>query len=76
MTSSLKQLNKYQLNNRALLTPITLELLKAGDWRNTPAPLLSCTKCGGKISTFIMRFFNWRAEDFECYVCQGIKNNN
>ena len=69
MTGNLK-LNSHQRNNITLLTPITLELLKAGDWTRTPSSLMECVICGKGISTYIMRFFDWDGAKFKCYECQ------
>jgi hypothetical protein len=71
MSSNLKNLNKFARNNLAILTPITIELLKSGDFRNTPAPIMKCVSCGGwGITTTIMRWFSWDGARFECYQCQ------
>lgn len=71
----MKTLNKFQLNNVSLLTPIRLELLKSGDWRDTPAPLMKCVKCGGRTNTFLMRISNWQPEKFLCLSCDKKRKN-
>lgn len=71
MSKNLKNLNKFARNNLAILTPITIELLKSGDFRQTPAPIMKCVSCGGyRITTNIMSWFDWNGARFECYQCQ------
>lgn len=73
MTTKLN-LNKWQRSNVALLTPIVLETLRSGDWRNTPAPIMKCTNCGSRITTPIMKFYDFDGKLFLCYKCQGRDN--
>jgi len=75
MTEKTK-LNKFQRDNVSLLTPIALQLLKSGDWTRTPAPLMRCVSCGGRVSTPIMSFFGWDGTRFKCYDCQKKEREN
>ncbi|MFA5061949.1 MAG: hypothetical protein WC526_02295 [Patescibacteria group bacterium] len=71
-----KILNQYARHNISVLDPITVSLLKSGDWRDTPSGLLRCVKCGRHgVSTPIIVFFNYQGEKILCYGCQKIINN-
>ena len=69
------KLNKFQRNNLEILTNDVLKTLRSGDWRSTPSPILKCVSCGGRVSTFNLRYFGYRGEDVLCYKCQEIKSN-
>jgi len=70
MTTQTMDLNEFQINNVSLLSAGVLKKLKSNDWTTTPSPLMACVQCGGRISTPIMRFFNWDGVKFKCYKCQ------
>jgi len=76
MTSKTAELdyNEFQQNNIALMSAGTLTKLKSGDWSRTPAPLMQCVVCGGKLTTFVMKYFNWDSVKFKCYKCQDKAN--
>ncbi len=64
------RLNRYQRNNLEILTDETVRRLRSGDWSATPAPILKCINCGGRISTYNLRYFDYRGEEVLCYHCQ------
>jgi len=73
-----KILSNIQRTNLSLLDSLVVEELKNHNWRNSPAPLLRCVKCGKyKITTPIIQFFNYLGEKLVCYECQNLlKSNN
>lgn len=71
MSKRTKMLNKYARFNAEILTPITIEKVKNGDYNSLRTTLLRCVKCGCNHITFpILSFYGYRAEALKCYHCQ------
>jgi hypothetical protein len=67
-----KKLNKYQVRNQEILTDQVLSELLNDNWSRTPAPIMKCVRCGGRISTYNLRFFGWDPLTVKCYKCQDL----
>lgn len=67
-----QKLNRYQVRNKEILTENILSELLNNNWSRTPAPIMKCVRCGGKISTYNLRFFGWDPLAVKCYKCQGV----
>ncbi len=67
-----RKLNRYQISNKEILTDQVLSELLNDNWSRTPAPIMKCIRCGGRISTYNLRFFGWDPLAVKCYKCQGI----
>ena len=67
-----QKLNRHQLRNKEILTESVLSDLLNNNWSRTPAPIMKCIRCGGRISTYNLRFFGYDPLSVLCYKCQGI----
>ena len=67
-----QKLNRHQVRNKEILTDEVLSELLSNNWTRTPAPIMKCVRCGGRISTYNLRFFGWDPLSVLCYKCQSV----
>lgn len=65
-----QKLNRYQVRNKEILTDNVLSELLNNNWSRTPAPIMKCVRCGGRISTYNLRYFGYDPLSVLCYKCQ------
>lgn len=72
MTKKHRILNQWARHNISILTPMTIDSIKRGDWLRGDTGILKCVSCGRyQITGPIVRYFDFSGSKLVCYDCQS-----
>ncbi len=66
-----RKYNRFQRNNLKVMTPGVLIRLKEGDWRDIPIRFFKCVRCGSRVTSPNLEYYDFDATRVMCYWCQN-----